>query len=114
MGGPEAAADAEVWVGKLRESLDSGPVPGTPTPSQVFNALAVEPPRSSGVPSPSYVAANVFRLQELTAARGIADLKSRLQRTDPEAEEHNRMFSELMRLENKRRALRDRAMGVVD
>ncbi len=65
LGGPEAAADAEVWVGKLRDALESGPVPGSPTPGQVFNALAVEPPCSSGDPSPSYVAANVFRLQEL-------------------------------------------------
>jgi len=64
--------------------------------------------------TPALVAANVFRLQELTASRRIAELKSRLQRTDPEAQEHNAMFGELMTLENKRRALRDRAMGSVD
>ena len=114
LGGPEAAVDAEVWVGKLRDLLESRPAPGTPTPSQVFNALAVEPPRSTGTPSPAFVAANVFRLQELTASRRIAELKSRLQRTDPEATEHNAMFGELMALESKRRALRDRAMGSVD
>ena len=48
---------------------------------------------------------HVFRLQELTAQRRIADVKSRLQRTNPveQAAEYNRMFGELAALEQHRR-----------
>ena len=46
--------------------------------------------------------------------RAIADLKSKLQRTNPveRAEEYNRMFGELVALESHRRTLRERAIGV--
>jgi DNA primase len=52
-------------------------------------------------------------LQELTALRRIADLKSRLQRTNPveHATEYNRMFGELVALEQHRRNLRELAVG---
>ena len=64
-------------------------------------------------PNPTYVLAHVFRLQELTTLRRIADLKSKLQRTNPveHAAEYNRMFGELVALEQHRRKLRDRIVG---
>jgi DNA primase len=117
LGGPGAASDAEVWVGKLRDALASRPWPAEPTPIQAFNALAVEPLLSgSQDPAPAYVAAHVFRLQELTAMRRIADLKSKLQRTNPveHAADYNRMFGELVALEGHRRGLRERAIGATD
>jgi DNA primase len=45
--------------------------------------------------------------------RRIAGLKSRLQRTNPvdQATEYNRMFGELVALEQHRRNLRERAIG---
>lgn len=45
--------------------------------------------------------------------RRIADLKSKLQRTNPvdQATEYNRMFGELVALEQHRRTLREKAIG---
>ena len=45
--------------------------------------------------------------------RRINDLKSRLQRTNPveHAGEYNRMFGELVALEQHRRTLREKAIG---
>jgi DNA primase len=76
-------------------------------------ALAVEPLLSTGEPTAAYVAAHVYRLQEVTAMRRIADLKSKLQRTNPveHATEYNRMFGELVALEQHRRTLREKAIG---
>jgi DNA primase len=107
LGGPAAATTPEVWVGKLRDSVAAGPV------LQALNALAVEPLRSTKDPDAGYVAAHVYRLQELTTMRRIANLKSRLQRTNPvdQAVEYNRMFGELVALEQHRRTLRERAIG---
>ena len=59
------------------------------------------------------VDALLARLQELTAARRIEEVKSRLQRTNPveHATGYNRMFGELVALEQHRRELRERAIG---
>ena len=59
------------------------------------------------------VAHYVFRLLELTTLRRIAELKSRLQRTNPEEHtaDYNRMFGELAALEQHRRTLRDRIVS---
>ena len=64
-------------------------------------------------PTVAYVAQHVVGLLELTALRRIADLKSKLQRTNPveHAETFNRMFGELAALEEHRRKLRDRIVG---
>jgi len=106
-GGPNAAPDNEVWVSKLRESISAEPV------AQALNALAVEPLLSNNDPDVAYVAAHVYRLQEVTVMRRITEVKSKLQRTNPvdEAVEYNRMFGELVALEQHRRNLRERAIG---
>ncbi len=117
LGGPAAAPEADVWVGKLRDSL-LGQFDDDPTHPAVraLNALAVEPVLAAKEPDQAYAAAHVYRLQEVTAMRRIADLKSKLQRTNPveEAADYNRMFGELVALESHRRTLRERAIGVVD
>ena len=61
----------------------------------------------------AFVANTVYRLQELTAQRRIAEVKSRLQRTNPveQTVEYNRMFGELVMLEQHRRKLREGAVG---
>ncbi len=115
LGGPATAGSPEAWVDTLRTSLvaqgedDLGAL-------RAFNGLAVEPLLANGDPTPSYAAAHVFRLQEVTALRRIAEVKSRLQRTNPveHAAEYNRMFGELVALESHRRGLRERAIGATD
>jgi DNA primase len=94
-------------VAKLRATVPEGPA------AQLLGALAVEPVLSAKEPDRGYVAAHVYRLQELTAMRRIADLKSRLQRTNPveQATDYNRMFGELVALEQHRRTLREKAIG---
>ena len=49
----------------------------------------------------------------MTAARRIDEVKSRLQRTNPVEDPtgYNRMFGELVALEQHRRELRERAIG---
>lgn len=112
IGGPVAATEPEVWLAKLRDQT-SGTGELAEATLRLLNALAVEPVRAHGDIDRSFAAAHVFRLQELTAMRRIADLKSRLQRTNPveQATEYNRMFGELVALESHRRTLRDRAIG---
>ena len=97
----------EAWVAKLRDSVSD------PAVTSALSALAVEPLPSTKDPSPGYVAAHVYRLQEVTAMRRIAELKSKLQRTNPveHAAEYNRMFGELVALEQHRRTLREKAIG---
>jgi len=105
LGGP-AAAGAD-WAGRLRD-LSSDPVLTT-----ALSALAVEPVPSKRGADDAFVANTVYRLQELTAQRRIAEVKSRLQRTNPveQTTEYNRMFGELTALEQHRRQLRDLALG---
>jgi DNA primase len=104
-GGP-ASAGAD-WAGRLRDRA------ADPTVATALSALAVEPLFSRKGADDAFVAANVYRLQELTAQRRIAAIKSKLQRTNPvdQAADYNRMFGELVALEQHRRQLRDRAVG---
>jgi DNA primase len=106
-GGPASAPSGEVWVTKLRDCV------AEPTVVQALSALVVEPLPSTKEPTTAYVAAHVYRLQEVTALRRITELKSRLQRTNPveHASEYNRMFGELVALEQHRRTLREKAIG---
>jgi DNA primase len=107
-GGPMAGANDPGWGTRLRDTATD------PAVSSAISALGVEPLRTAKEPDHTYVAAHVYRLLELTAMRRIADLKSRLQRTNPveHATEYNRMFGELVALEQHRRTLREAAVGV--
>ena len=79
-------------------------------------SLAVEPLPVQGEVTPRFVVANSAGLQLLTVMRAIADLKSRLQRTNPvEAQQkYNQMFSELVVLEARRKQLQARSLGALD
>jgi DNA primase len=103
-----AAADAD-WAGRLRDRA------GDPAVVAALSALAVEPVPSKKGADDAFVANSVYRLQELTAQRRIAEVKSRLQRTNPveHTTEYNRMFGELTALEQHRRQLRDLALGAL-
>jgi DNA primase len=106
-GGPGAGAGDPTWAARLRDAATD------PATSSTVSALAVEPLPTAKEPDAAYVALHVFRLLELTTMRRIADVKSRLQRTNPveHATEYNRMFGELAALEQHRRTLRDRTVG---
>ena len=100
------AADAG-WAARLRDAASDQAV------AAALSALAVEPVPSRKGADDAFVANTVYRLQELTAQRRIAEVKSRLQRTNPveHTTEYNRMFGELTALEQHRRQLRDLALG---
>jgi DNA primase len=106
-GGPVAGSSDASWAGRLREGATD------PAVSSAISALGVEPLLTGREVDAAYVANYVFRLLELTAMRRIAELKSRLQRTNPveHPQDYNRMFGELAALEQHRRSLQDRALG---
>jgi len=79
-------------------------------------ALTVEPLPLQGAPDERFVVAHTAGLQLLTVMRSIATLKSRLQRTNPvqAQQKYNAMFSELVVLEARRKALQTRRIGAED
>lgn len=107
-GGPAAATSDAGWTARLRATAKDEAV------GRTLGELAVEPLVGGAAPDLTYVAAHVYRLQELTTARRIAELKSKLQRTNPVDEQvaYNRMFGDLVALEQQRRTLRERAVGM--
>jgi DNA primase len=111
-----AMCEAIVGVGR---SLDDWPQPVAevitdPVAEQVLAALAVEPLLRPA--TPGYAAEYVAKLRLLTTARRIAELKSRLQRTNPVDEQanYNRMFAKLLELEKARHDLATIAAGSAD
>jgi DNA primase len=102
VGGPTAAGVH--WASTLRDAHTDERL------QSLISELTVEPIRRQ--PDSDYVQLHADRLRELTAKRRIADLKSRIQRTNPveQAVEYNRMFGELVALEAHARALRERAL----
>jgi DNA primase len=106
-GGPAAGDGDPAWASKIRDRATD------PEVASAVSALAVEPIPATHEPDASYVAHHVFRLLELTTLRRIAEIKSRLQRTNPETDtaDYNKMFGELAALEQHRRTLRDRIIG---
>jgi DNA primase len=101
--GGASAADTH-WAATLRDAQTDDRL------KSLVSALTVEPLRRE--PDEAYARMHADRLRELSAKRRIADLKSRLQRTNPveQATEYNRMFGELVALEAHARALRERAL----
>jgi DNA primase len=80
--------------------------------------LAVEPlrvPRADGEPDARYADAVLARVEELAVSRSIAIVKSRLQRLSPVdgQSEYNRIFGDLVALEQRRKALLERAAGAL-
>ena len=78
----------------------------------LLTELAVEPLRSDDASRPAYVRQQVARLQEMGLTRRITETKSRLQRLNPvEApERYNALFSELVDMQARQRALREQAI----
>lgn len=103
----------------LPTSIDASWAPGISDalPSdelrRVFTQCAVEPLNAPASVTPVLIESLIARLQEVTTARRITAVKSKLQRTNPVDEQaaYNRMFGELVALEQQRRSLRERAIG---
>jgi len=109
-GGARGAASVQEWVARLRDAAPNDQVRGFVT------WLAVEAlwvPRADGEPDARYADAVLARVEELAVSRRIAEVKSRLQRLNPvDAQpEYNRTFGDLVALEQRRKALVEKAAG---
>lgn len=93
------------WLPSVADSL-----PGDDL-RRVLGVAAVEPLHASEQGAVAVVPAVLVRLQELSLARQISDVKSRLQRTEPTAPEYQEVFGRLVELEQRRRGLRERALN---
>ena len=85
-----------------------------PALRQVLDVAAVEPMRAGEKNAEAVVASVLARLQVLTLSRKVGEIKSKLQRTNPveHADVYNRMFGELIALEQQLRQTRDRSLGI--
>jgi DNA primase len=101
-GGPDAT-----WLPKLADSIADDDA------KRILSIAAVEPMRAREGNTGAVVTAVILRLQMLTLGRRIAEIKSKLQRTNPieQADAYNRMFGELIALEQQLRGLRDRLLS---
>jgi len=102
-GGAGGLGDA-AWLERVREEA-AGPVEG------LITELAVTPlPEDRPDALADYVRGVVGGLVDLGLTRQIADLRGRLQRMDPEADAaaYQAAFAELVALEGRRRATRER------
>lgn len=104
------AKEDPTWVPRVSDALASDDL------RRILSVAGMEPLSSTEGSTPRVVAAIVTRLRLLTVGRQVADVKSRLQRTDPstQAEEYSALFGDLIRLEGDHRALRDRTLSGVE
>ncbi|MEW2352836.1 DNA primase [Spirillospora sp. NPDC029432] len=106
-GGVAAAGGAQEWVAALLELAPNDQVKGLVT------QLGVEQVHSAQESDDRYAAELLARIQERQLTRLIADAKSKLGRLNPveQAEEYNRLFGDLVALEQQRRVMRERGLG---
>jgi len=106
-GGVSAAAGGAEWVASVQEAAEVDAV------RELVTELAVEPMQSVEEDDARYAGALVVRLEEMALTRRVQELKSRLQRLNPveQATEYNRMFGELIVLEQQKKGLRSRGAG---
>jgi DNA primase len=97
----DAPAAGAAWVHQVATAVPH------PLLASLVAALAVEPLSLHGPATEHYVQANAAKLRLLTVMRQVAELKSKLQRTNPvdNATTYNQMFSELVVLEARRSQL---------
>jgi len=109
-GGARGAAGAQEWVARLRDAAPNDQIRGFVTRLAV-EALQVA--RADGEPDTRYADAVLARVEELAVSRRIAEVKSRLQRLNPvdARPDYNRTFGDLVALEQRRKALVEKAAG---
>jgi DNA primase len=110
-GGVASARSAREWAGRLIGAAPSDHA------REFVTRLAVEPieaPRKDGEPDARYAEAVLAQVEDLTVTRQISTLKSRLQRLSPvENQDYNRIFGDLVALEQRHKALLGRASGTL-
>jgi DNA primase len=111
-GGAGGAGGGREWAERLRASAPDDRARGFVT------RLAVEPlrvPRSDGEADARYADAVLARVEELSVSREIVRIKSRLQRMNPVDEQpaYNRMFGDLVALEQRKKGLSGRCDGAL-
>jgi DNA primase len=111
-GGVASAGSPREWAEHLR-----GAAP-TDTARAFVTRLAVEPLQAPGVdgePDARYADGVLARVEELAISRQVAVVKSRLQRMSPVDEQvsYNRLFGDLVALEERRKPLLERASGAI-
>jgi len=106
-GGAATAVGGPEWVTKLQEVAETDSV------RELVTELAVEALQIKDESDPRYAGSLVARLEEMALTRQIQELKSRLQRVNPveAATEYNRLFGELIVLEQRKKGLRERGIG---
>ncbi len=111
-GGVTSARSAREWAERLRAAAPNDNARGFVTRLAVE---ALEAPGVTAEPDARFAEAVLARVEELAVSRDIATVKSRLQRLSPVTEpvEYNRMFGDLVALEQRRKVLADRAGGVL-
>jgi DNA primase len=106
-GGVVSAGRPRDWVAGL---LEGAPDDGA---RAFLTELAVEPLQVAVDPDEKYADVVLARVGELAVGREILAVKARLQRMNPVEEQaaYNRMFGDLVALEQRRKWLLDRATG---
>jgi DNA primase len=106
-GGVVSAGRARDWVAALIEAAPDDRARAFVT------ELAVERLQVSGEPDEKYADMVLATVGELAARREIATIKAKLQRTNPEDDQpvYNKMFGDLVALEQRRKWLLGRATG---
>ncbi|GII83944.1 DNA primase [Sphaerisporangium siamense] len=95
------------WVDALLAATEDDAVRALAT------RFAVEPLRAELEGEERYGAAVLARLAEIAVTRALVQVKARMERLNPveQQQEYNRLFGELVALEQQRRVLRERAVG---
>jgi DNA primase len=109
-GGVAAAGPAREWVNRL---LSAAP---NDVARKFLTRLAVElveAPGADGEPDARFADGVLTRIEELAVSRQIMAVKSRLQRMNPVTEQvgYNRLFGDLVALEQRRKQLLEREDG---
>jgi DNA primase len=107
-GGTSLAGNVREWAAQLIESAPNDRA------RAFMTRLAVEPPNLTGEPDARYVDSVLARVGELAVSREIAAVKGKLQRMNPvqQQTQYNQLFGDLVSLEQRRKALLDRASGL--
>ena len=106
-GGTGQAGSGREWAARLRDEAPNDRA------RAFITLLAVEPLKANGEPDVRYVDRVLARVGELAVSREIGAVKSKLQRMNPVQQQvpYNQLFGDLVGLEQRRKALLDRAAG---
>lgn len=106
-GTASAGPGGRQWVDRLMEQAPDEAVRGLVT------RFAVEAIKADSHVEERYGAAMLAAIEAVAVDRAIAQVKTRMQRLNPveEQAEYNKLFGELVALEQQRRVLRERAAG---